>query len=120
MKKIRVSEYWETVIVNKIAVQIIDDENDDDVKESPLMKQYNSIKEKHSDAILLFEVGDFYETMKEDAVIISNVLGIVLTNKKNKDGSTIDLAGFPSYSLNNYLPKLVRARHKVAICKNIK
>mgnify|MGYP000206328825 CR=1 FL=1 len=75
------------------------------VKETPLMKQYNAIKAKHPDALLLFRVGDFYETFKEDAVIASQVLGIVLTKRKNGKASHIELAGFPHHSLNTYLPK---------------
>ena len=89
------------------------------VKETPLMKQYNAIKAKHPDALLLFRVGDFYETFKEDAVIASQVLGIVLTKRKNGKASHIELAGFPHHSLNTYLPKLVRAGYRVAICDQL-
>ena len=89
------------------------------VKETPLMKQYNSIKAKHPDAMLLFRVGDFYETFKQDAIIASQVLGIVLTKRKNGKASHIELAGFPHHSLNTYLPKLVRAGYRVAICDQL-
>ena len=74
-------------------------------KETPLMKQYNQIKAKYPDALLLFRVGDFYETFKEDAVKTSQVLGIVLTSRNNGSEDT-SLAGFPHHALNNYLPKL--------------
>jgi DNA mismatch repair protein MutS len=91
----------------------------EEVKETPLMKQYNAIKAKHPDALLLFRVGDFYETFKHDAVIASQVLGIVLTKRKNGKASHIELAGFPHHSLNTYLPKLVRAGYRVAICDQL-
>lgn len=88
-------------------------------KETPLMKQYNSIKAKYPDAILLFRVGDFYETFGEDAVRASKVLGIVLTKRANGSASHIELAGFPHHSLDSYLPKLVRAGYRVAICDQL-
>jgi DNA mismatch repair protein MutS len=88
-------------------------------RETPLMKQYNAIKAKHPDAVLLFRVGDFYETFKDDAIIASQVLGIVLTKRKNGKASHIELAGFPHHSLNTYLPKLVRAGYRVAICDQL-
>ncbi|HWY11571.1 MAG TPA: DNA mismatch repair protein MutS [Bacteroidia bacterium] len=88
-------------------------------KETPLMKQYNSIKVKYPDAILLFRVGDFYETFGEDAVKASKVLGIVLTKRANGSGTHIELAGFPHHSLDSYLPKLVRAGFRVAICDQL-
>lgn len=88
-------------------------------KETPLMKQYNSIKVKYPDAILLFRVGDFYETFGEDAVRTSKVLGIVLTKRANGSASHIELAGFPHHSLDSYLPKLVRAGYRVAICDQL-
>ncbi|MCE3226868.1 MAG: mutS [Bacteroidetes bacterium] len=88
-------------------------------KETPLMKQYNSIKAKYPDAILLFRVGDFYETFGEDAVKASKVLGIVLTKRANGSASHIELAGFPHHSLDSYLPKLVRAGYRVAICDQL-
>lgn len=87
--------------------------------QTPLMKQYNAIKAKHPDAILLFRVGDFYETFGEDAVKAAKVLGIVLTKRKNGAAATIDLAGFPHHSLDSYLPKLVRAGYRVAICDQL-
>ncbi len=77
--------------------------------ETPLMKQYNAIKAKHPGALLLFRVGDFYETFGEDAVKASKTLDIVLTKRANGSASHIELAGFPHHSLNTYLPKLVRA-----------
>ena len=87
-------------------------------KETPLMAQYNSIKAKYPDAVLLFRVGDFYETFGQDAVRTSQILGIVLT-KRNNGGSHTKLAGFPHHSLNSYLPKLVRAGLRVAICDQL-
>ncbi|HTA83761.1 MAG TPA: DNA mismatch repair protein MutS [Bacteroidia bacterium] len=92
------------------------------VKESegtPLMKQYQGIKAKYPDALLLFRVGDFYETFGEDAVKTSAVLGIVLTRKSLGYGANTELAGFPYHSLDMYLPKLVRAGHRVAICDQL-
>ncbi|MDX1445050.1 DNA mismatch repair protein MutS [Lishizhenia sp.] len=83
------------------------------------MKQYNQIKAKHPQAMLLFRVGDFYETFGEDAVKASKILGIVLTKRKNGSASHIELAGFPHHSLNSYLPKLVRAGERVAICDQL-
>lgn len=83
------------------------------------MKQYYSIKAKHSDAILLFRVGDFYETFGEDAIAASKVLGIVLTKRHNGSASEIELAGFPYHSLETYLPKLVKAGYRVAICDQL-
>lgn len=90
-----------------------------DGKETPLMKQYNAIKAKHPGALLLFRVGDFYETFGEDAVKASKVLDIVLTKRANGSASHIELAGFPHHSLDNYLPKLVRAGNRVAICDQL-
>lgn len=87
--------------------------------ETPLMKQYNNIKSKHPDAILLFRIGDFYETFMEDAVKTSSILGITLTKRANGSASYIDLAGFPHHSLDTYLPKLVRAGLRVAICEQL-
>ena len=89
-----------------------------EVKETPLMKQYNQIKAKHPQALLLFRVGDFYETFGEDAIIAAKILGIVLTNRNN-GGSKLELAGFPHHSLDTYLPKLVRAGQRVAICDQL-
>ena len=87
-------------------------------KVTPLMEQYFNLKSKHSDAILLFRVGDFYETFGEDAVKAADVLGIVLT-ARNNGGSDIALAGFPYHSVDTYLPKLVRAGFRVAICEQL-
>ncbi|AFL83426.1 DNA mismatch repair protein MutS [Belliella baltica DSM 15883] len=90
-----------------------------EVKETPLMKQYNAIKAKHPGALLLFRVGDFYETFGEDAIKASKVLDIVLTKRANGAASHIELAGFPHHSLDSYLPKLVRAGNRVAICDQL-
>src|ERR1044072_6795923 len=87
--------------------------------ETPLMKQYNQIKAKYPDALLLFRVGDFYETFGSDAVKAANILGIVLTKRANGYASYIELAGFPHHSLDTYLPKLVRAGQRVAICDQL-
>ena len=89
------------------------------VAETPLMKQYNQIKGKYPDAMLLFRVGDFYETFREDAVQAAKILGIVLTKRKNGTAAEIALAGFPHHSLDTYLPKLVRAGLRVAICDQL-
>ena len=87
-------------------------------KVTPLMKQYNSIKTKYPDALLLFRVGDFYETFGEDAVKASKISGIILTHRNN-GGDRTELAGFPHHSLNTYLPKLVKAGQRVAICDQL-
>lgn len=87
--------------------------------DTPLMKQYSRIKAKYPDALLLFRVGDFYETFGEDAVKASQILGIVLTKRSNGAAATVDLAGFPYHALDNYLPKLVRAGLRVAICDQL-
>jgi DNA mismatch repair protein MutS len=87
--------------------------------ETPLMKQYNAIKVKYPGALLLFRVGDFYETFGQDAVAASKVLDIVLTKRGSGSASEIELAGFPHHSLDTYLPKLVRAGHRVAICDQL-
>src|SRR5262245_55180988 len=87
--------------------------------ETPLMKQYNVIKARYPGALLLFRVGDFYETFGQDAVVASKVLDIVLTKRGAGSSSEIELAGFPHHSLDNYLPKLVRAGHRVAICDQL-
>ncbi|HTO38209.1 MAG TPA: DNA mismatch repair protein MutS [Brumimicrobium sp.] len=88
-------------------------------EETPLMRQYNGIKAKHPTAMLLFRVGDFYETFGEDAIKASRILGIILTKRKNGAASHIELAGFPHHSLQVYLPKLVRAGERVAICDQL-
>lgn len=90
-----------------------------EIKETPLMKQYNAIKAKHPGALLLFRVGDFYETFGEDAIRASKILDIVLTKRANGSASHIELAGFPHHSLDTYLPKLVRAGNRVAICDQL-
>lgn len=88
-------------------------------KETPLMRQYNEIKTKHPDALLLFRVGDFYETFGADAIKTSRILGIVLTKRSNGSASEVELAGFPHHALDAYLPKLVRAGERVAICDQL-
>ena len=88
-------------------------------KETPLMQQYNTIKAKYPGALLLFRVGDFYETFGQDAIKASQILGIVLTRRANGAASHIELAGFPHHSLETYLPKLVRAGQRVAICDQL-
>ena len=93
--------------------------NDINIVETPLMKQYLSIKRTHPDAILLFRVGDFYETFGEDAIKTSEILGITLTRRANGAASFVELAGFPHHALDTYLPKLVRAGQKVAICEQL-
>jgi len=92
---------------------------DKKVKLTPLMKQYNQIKVKYPDALLLFRVGDFYETFGKDAIKTSKILGIILTKKGAGSMSEIELAGFPYHSINNYLPKLVKAGCRVAICDQL-
>lgn len=87
--------------------------------ETPLMKQYYGIKAKHPDAILLFRVGDFYETFGEDAIKAAEILGITLTRRANGSASYVELAGFPYHALDTYLPKLVRAGQRVAICEQL-
>jgi len=89
------------------------------VAATPLMKQYAEMKKKHPDAVLLFRVGDFYETFAEDAVTASEVLGITLTRRANGKAKSIELAGFPHHALDTYLPKLVRAGKRVAICEQL-
>ncbi|HOC49219.1 MAG TPA: DNA mismatch repair protein MutS, partial [Bacteroidales bacterium] len=87
--------------------------------ETPLMKQYYTVKAKHPDAILLFRVGDFYETFGEDAIRASEILGITLTKRANGSASSVELAGFPFHALDTYLPRLVRAGQRVAICEQL-
>jgi DNA mismatch repair protein MutS len=89
------------------------------IVETPLMKQYVQMKEKHPDAVLLFRVGDFYETFSEDAITTSEILGITLTRRANGAASSVELAGFPHHALDTYLPKLVRAGKRVAICDQL-
>ena len=87
--------------------------------ETPLMKQYYAVKAKHPDAVLLFRVGDFYETFGEDAIRASGILGITLTRRANGSASYVELAGFPYHALDTYLPKLVRSGARVAICEQL-
>ena len=87
--------------------------------DTPLMKQYSAIKAKYPGALLLFRVGDFYETFGEDAIRAANVLDITLTKRGNGSASEIELAGFPHHALDTYLPKLVRAGNRVAICDQL-
>jgi DNA mismatch repair protein MutS len=87
--------------------------------ETPLMKQYYAIKEKHPDALLLFRVGDFYETFGDDAIKAADILGITLTKRANGSASSVELAGFPHHALDTYMPKLVRAGQRVAICDQL-
>lgn len=89
------------------------------IAETPLMKQYFKVKAEHPEAILLFRVGDFYETFADDALVASKVLGIVLTKRANGAASSVPLAGFPHHSIDSYLPKLVRAGYKVAVCDQL-
>lgn len=89
------------------------------ISTTPLMRQYEEMKKKHPDAILLFRVGDFYEIFKEDAVIASDILGIPLVRRANGTASSIELAGFPHHALDTYLPRLVRAGKRVAICEQL-
>lgn len=89
------------------------------VVETPLMKQYFEIKRQHPDAVLLFRVGDFYETFLEDAIVASEILGITLTRRANGSSQSVELAGFPHHALDTYLPKLVRAGKRVAICDQL-
>ncbi len=91
----------------------------DKIAETPLMKQYFKVKAEHPEAVLLFRVGDFYETFADDAIIASKVLGIVLTKRANGSASSVPLAGFPHHSIDVYLPKLVRAGYKVAVCDQL-
>lgn len=89
------------------------------IVETPLMKQYIEMKAKHPDAILLFRVGDFYETFSDDAITASEILGITLTRRANGAAQYVELAGFPHHALDTYLPKLVRAGKRVAICEQL-
>src|SRR5690348_3671415 len=87
--------------------------------DTPLMKQHNAIKAKYPDAILLFRVGDFYETFGQDAITASRILGITLTKRNNSSATASELAGFPHHALDTYLHKLVRAGYRVAICDQL-
>ncbi|MBQ1988206.1 MAG: DNA mismatch repair protein MutS [Muribaculaceae bacterium] len=90
-----------------------------DIVETPLMKQYFEMKSKHPDAVLLFRVGDFYETYSDDAIVAAEILGITLTRRANGAAKTVEMAGFPHHALDTYLPKLVRAGKRVAICEQL-
>ena len=92
---------------------------DNDVVLTPMMKQYFDLKAKHPDAVMLFRCGDFYETYSEDAVTASEILGITLTKRANGQGKTVEMAGFPHHALDTYLPKLIRAGRRVAICDQL-
>ncbi len=89
------------------------------IAETPLMNQYVEMKKKHPDAVLLFRVGDFYETFSDDAITASEILGITLTRRANGKAAYVELAGFPHHALDSYLPKLVRAGKRVAICEQL-
>lgn len=89
------------------------------IVETPLMKQYYSVKAEHPDAVLLFRVGDFYETFGEDAIRTAEILGITLTRRANGAASFVELAGFPHHAIDTYLPRLVRAGQRVAICEQL-
>lgn len=88
-------------------------------QETPLMKQYSQVKAKYPGALVLFRVGDFYETFGDDATTASKILDIVLTKRANGSAAAIALAGFPHHALDTYLPKLVKAGHRVAICDQL-
>lgn len=92
---------------------------DNEVILTPMMKQFFELKAKHPDAIMLFRCGDFYETYSEDAVTASEILGITLTKRANGQGKTVEMAGFPHHALDTYLPKLIRAGRRVAICDQL-
>src|SRR5512136_2149294 len=89
------------------------------IVDTPLMKQYMAVKHKYPDAVLLFRVGDFYETFSDDAIKASRILGITLTRRANGAASFVELAGFPFHALDTYLPRLVRAGQRVAICEQL-
>lgn len=87
--------------------------------ETPLLTQYTEMKKKHPDAVLLFRVGDFYESFSDDAIEVSRILGITLTRRANGKAKSVELTGFPHHALDAYLPKLVRAGKRVAICERL-
>ncbi len=87
--------------------------------ETPLMKQYYATKAKYPDAILLYRMGDFYETFGEDAILTAKILGITLTKRSSGSPGTVELAGFPHHAIDTYLPKLIRAGQRVAICEQL-
>ncbi len=110
--------YKDRVLKQNISI-FVGMKGDKNIVETPLMKQYLSIKAKYPDALLLFRVGDFYETFGEDAITASAVLGIVLTKRGNGSAQFVELAGFPHHSIDSYLPRLVRAGYKVAVCDQL-
>src|SRR5436190_22783219 len=89
------------------------------IEDTPLMQQHKAIKQKYPDAILLFRVGDVYETFGNDAIVASQILGITLTKRNNGAAASLDLAGFPYHALDTYLHKLVKAGHRVSICDEL-
>jgi len=91
----------------------------EDIVQTPMMKQFLSLKAKHPDALMLFRCGDFYETYSTDAIIAADILGITLTRRANGKGKTVEMAGFPHHALDTYLPKLIRAGKRVAICDQL-
>ena len=93
--------------------------SEEDIVLTPMMKQFLDLKAKHPDAVMLFRCGDFYETYSTDAVVAAEILGITLTKRANGKGKTVEMAGFPHHALDTYLPKLVRARKRVAICDQL-
>ena len=93
--------------------------NEEEIVLTPMMKQFLDLKAKHPDAVMLFRCGDFYETYSTDAIVAAEILGITLTKRANGKGKTIDMAGFPHHALDTYLPKLVRAGKRVAICDQL-
>ena len=93
--------------------------NEEDIVLTPMMKQFLDLKAKHPDAIMLFRCGDFYETYSTDAIVAAEILGITLTKRANGKGKTIEMAGFPHHALDTYLPKLIRAGKRVAICDQL-
>ena len=93
--------------------------NEDEIVLTPMMKQFLDLKAKHPDAVMLFRCGDFYETYSTDAIVASEILGITLTKRANGKGKTIEMAGFPHHALDTYLPKLIRAGKRVAICDQL-
>ncbi|MEG0456097.1 MAG: DNA mismatch repair protein MutS, partial [Bacteroides sp.] len=90
-----------------------------DIELTPMMKQFIELKAKHPDAVMLFRCGDFYETYSTDAIIAAEILGITQTKRANGKGKTIEMAGFPHHALDTYLPKLIRAGKRVAICDQL-
>ena len=93
--------------------------NEEEIVLTPMMKQFLDLKAKHPDAVMLFRCGDFYETYSTDAIVASEILGIILTKRANGKGKTIEMAGFPHHALDTYLPKLIRAGKRVAICDQL-